>query len=123
MNTEQHASSILAAWELADRSTVEIALNRALASCRATRSISSLESERQEVLQSVAEHLRALAGNGRFPAYSQGSGALTLLFHLSASLLRKDGFESAFQDCERKTLKFGAKRSKCFVEVECRPRG
>ncbi len=86
MNTAQHAGKILEAWSFADRSSLDDALDGASVSCSSVRSISRFEFEKQEMLQSIVEHLRNLESHGELPECSQGSGAMTLLCHLSSNL-------------------------------------
>jgi len=96
LNTGQHAGHILKAWKRgSDLLEFDTALKTAWASYKATRSISRLEDERQEVLKTVVEHLRDLRAAGERPAYSRSSGAVTLLSHLSDSSYRGKQIENA----------------------------
>ncbi len=122
MNAGQHAGQILQAWKLKEILNFEIALNRASASCATSGALSHLESERAEMLQSIVEHLRALSREGKLPEYSRGSGARTLLSHLSSNSKPKEESEANRSTFSAKNLNFGMERAKCFVEVECRPR-
>lgn len=122
MNAAQHAGQILQAWKFKHVSNFETALNRASASWPTSGPPSQLESERAEVLQSIVEHLRAVNREGKLPEYSRGSGARTLLSHLSSNSKPKEGSEANRSIFSTKTLNFGMERAKCFVEVECRPR-
>ncbi len=122
MNAAQHASQILQAWKFRDVSNFETALDSAFASCAAPRPHSHLESEREEVLQSIVEHLRAIKREGRLPEYSRVSGARTLLSHLSSDLSPREESEPNRNVFSTKNLEFGMERAKCFTEVECRPR-
>ncbi len=86
MNTAQHACNILQAWKQSDRPGLEIALNSASHSCTAATTISRLELEKQEVLESIVQHLRELDSGNISLQCSRGNGALTLLSHLSSDL-------------------------------------
>jgi hypothetical protein len=81
MNAAEHAERILNSWEKTD-SCFQDELLYALATCRASESASSIESERREVLQSAVEQLRSLRGlkAGRFAQAAAAS--LALLRHL-----------------------------------------
>ncbi len=122
MNAAQCAGQILQAWKLRDVSNFETALDSASASCTASRPLSDLESEREELLQSVVEHLRAINREGKLAGHSRLSGAWTLLSHLSSDSKPKEESESNSPIFSTKVLKFGIERATCFVEVECRPR-
>jgi len=122
MNAAQHADQILKAWEFRDAPKFETALESAFASCKTSRPLSHLESEREELLQSIVEYLRNINREGNLVEYSRRSGAWTLLSHLSSDYKPKEesgGNSSVFS---AKNLEFGIERAKCFVEVECRPR-
>lgn len=93
MNIAQHATNILEAWKFQDRSSLGIALESASVSCKAAQAASRLESEREEMLQSIVEHLRLLADGNQLPDPSKNSGALTLLSHLSSDA-RNRGYET-----------------------------
>ena len=111
MNTAQHACNILQAWNRSDRPGLEIALNSAWISCSAPESISRLEFEKQEVLESVVEHLRS---NNSLQC-SRDNGALTLLSHLSSDLSSFEPSGSQKLKSSANSLKFGMKRAKCFT--------
>ena len=64
MNVAQHAGKILAAWNTADPVTFELELQRALHSCHRAAPVERLESEQQEVLQSVIERLQLMGAPG-----------------------------------------------------------
>lgn len=85
MNIAQHASNILEAWKVRDTSGLGAALETASASCKAAPSVSRLENEKEEMLQSIVEHLRGLSSVNDLPDQSKGSGAIALLYHLSSS--------------------------------------
>ncbi len=122
MNAAQHAGQILQAWKFRNVSHFETALNDAFSSCTPSASLSHLESERAEVLQSVIEHLRTANREGKLPEYLRSSGARTLLSHLSSDFQPKEESEANRSIFSTKNLNFGMERAKCFVEVECRPR-
>jgi hypothetical protein len=90
MNTAQLASNILQAWRYQDRSRLGTALDSASNSCTGTRAGSNLEIEREEMLQSIVEHLRQLANQDQLPDPSKSNGALTLLSHLSSAVPARD---------------------------------
>ena len=89
MNIAQHASNILEAWKVRDTSGLGAALETASASCQRAPSVSRLENEREEMLQSIVEHLRGLSSANDLPDQSNGSGAIALLYHLSSSSQQK----------------------------------
>ena len=123
MNSAQHASNILEAWRYMDRSGLGTALDRAAASFGGTQSISRFESEREEMLQSIIEHLRGLSSTNALPDCAGGSGAVTLLSHLSSPFEQPEFSEAKKSALPRISLKVGTERAKCFVEVDCKPRG
>lgn len=92
MDTAQHAGNILEAWRFRDLSKLNAALDEALLACAACISVSRLEAEREEMLQSVAEHLREHNGPQQLEDFSS-CAAVTLLRHLSASLSEKEKSE------------------------------
>ncbi len=118
MNTTQHAGHILEAWRYGDRPNFKTALNVALVACTAGRPTSPFESERQELLQSIVEHLRSCDIQGQLPEYSKGS-VFALLYHLSCIEFQQEKSDPRTENLFSKTLKFGCKRAKCFTEVEC----
>ena len=84
METAQHAGQILQAWKTADRPRLVTALDSASQTCNTIRSLSRLEFEQQEILESVVQHLLHLNCNDQVPQYASGNGALVLLSHLSS---------------------------------------
>ncbi len=122
MNAAQHASQILEAWRRKDRCNLESVLDRAFLSCTASRHVSRLENEREELLWSIVEHLKEANLEGTLPEYSVGSGARALLSHLSANSRSKEQSEVNRAFFSTKILNFGTERATCFTEVECRPR-
>jgi hypothetical protein len=64
MNVAQHAGKILDAWNTADPVTFELELESALHSCNRAAPVERLESEQQEVLQSVIERLQLMGAPG-----------------------------------------------------------
>ena len=58
MDTAQHAGNILEAWRFRDLSRFNAALDEAFRACMGGIPVSRLEAEREEILQSVVEHLR-----------------------------------------------------------------
>ena len=85
MNTGQHAHRILNAWQTSSRSKLEAALENAQRSCWGVRPISRLETEQQDLLESIVDHLQLLGRQDSFPAFSERCGARLLLSHLRAS--------------------------------------
>ncbi|HEX4166281.1 MAG TPA: hypothetical protein VHZ55_12505 [Bryobacteraceae bacterium] len=90
MNTAQHADRILSAWRTADRIALKDALLSARHSCDCLRSVSRLDNEKQEVLESVVEHLQTFERQEQFPAYSTAAGAATLLAHLCSDFSERN---------------------------------
>ncbi len=86
MNTAQHAGRILNAWKTADDAALADALGTAQRSCHSVRSVNRFENEKQEVLESVIEHLQMFQRTEQLPAYSRAAAAATLLAHLSSDL-------------------------------------
>jgi len=122
MNTAQLANNILAAWKYQDRSGLGTAIDNALTSCKTGSSTSGVESEREEMLQCIAERLRTLANRDELPVASKGSGALALLSHLSAYPPAESVTYGENQSFPGKTLNLPSKSSKCVEEADCRPR-
>ena len=81
MNTAEQAERLLQAWTIADRTSLNQALKVAYNSCQTAHPISQFERERQEVLQSIVEHLRCLNNSDAHLAL-ESCGAFTLLRHL-----------------------------------------
>ena len=122
MNAAQHACRILETWRLSDRLNLEGVLDRAFVACADPGPLSCLESERQELLGSIIEHMRVVNSNSSLPEYSIGSGARALLSHLSADCNRKEESDTNAKLPSTKILNFGTELATCFTEVECRPR-
>ncbi len=79
-----HAQRILGAWDITspDRRNTglfDVELDHALNSCRTVSTATLLENEQNEVLESVAQHLRTAANGTPY----QVEAGLTLLRHLS----------------------------------------
>jgi len=101
MTIAQHATNILDAWKVQDGSVLGAALESA-SNPRAGRYFASrLESEQGEVLESIVDHLRALASRNELPRPAGRSGALALLSHLSSTAAAA---EAAAQNTGGKTL-------------------
>lgn len=84
MDTAQHAGNILKAWRFRDLSKFNAALDGASQACSGSVPVSLLEAEREEMLQSIIEHLRRYDGLQQFEKFSSYA-AFTLLHHLSDS--------------------------------------
>lgn len=82
MDTAQHAGNILEAWRLRDVSKFNAALDGASRACSGSFSVSSLEAEREEMLQSIVEHVRRCDGPRQFENFLS-CAVVTLLHHLS----------------------------------------
>ncbi len=123
MNTARHASNILEAWRYRDDCGLGTALERAAASYTDSEAGSHFESEREEMLQSIVEHLRGLSRTNTLPEYSRGSGAVTLLSHLSSEARLSETSEGERWGFSTNELKLGTERATCTIEVDCRPRG
>lgn len=93
MNTALHAAEILNAWQFAEQTDLRTALARASYVGRKVRSISALDREREEMLQSVTRELELLDRAGALPAYSTGNGAVVLLEHLRTLGTRRDAVD------------------------------
>jgi hypothetical protein len=82
MDTAQHAGNILEAWRFRDLSKFNAALDGASQTCSGGVSVSLLEAEREEMLQSIVEHLRRYDIPQQFENLLS-CAAFTLLHHLS----------------------------------------
>ncbi len=87
MSIAQHAEKILEAWEIENLSDFNAALDEALVACSAHSPASPLEAEREEMLESIIEHIEDRDGREQLPEYSSGA-AVVLLRHLSSSRIR-----------------------------------
>jgi hypothetical protein len=109
MDTAQHAGNILEAWRFRDLSRFNAALHEAFRACMGGIPVSRLEAEREEILQSVVEHLRGYNGSQQLENFSS-CAAVTLLRHLSAGRNEKENSHSVTKNSSR-TLKFCLKMS------------
>lgn len=100
MNTALHAAEILSTWQFAEKTDLRAALARASYAARKVRSISALDQEREEMLQSVTRELELLDRTGGLPAFSTGNGAVVLLEHLCALGTRP---APVMSECEEST--------------------
>lgn len=82
MDTAQHAGNILEAWRFRDLSKFNAALDGASQASSGSVSVSLLEAEREEMLQSIVEHLRWHDRPRQLENFSS-CAAFTLLHHLS----------------------------------------
>jgi hypothetical protein len=85
MTIAQHATNILDAWKVRDVSVLGAALESASNAHAGRYSASRLENEQGEVLESIVDHLRALASRNEMPRPAGRNGALALLSHLSST--------------------------------------
>jgi hypothetical protein len=84
MNTARYAKEILNAWQIGDWNALRDALARALQMLRKVKSISRLDQEREEMLQSVISELQQLDRQHSLPTFTEASGTAVLLEHLSS---------------------------------------
>lgn len=82
MSVAEHAENILSAWIIADQQRLEAELKNALSRCKQGKRGSGLESERHELLESIAEHFQRLPSDKRFCS-SQARAPFALLRHLT----------------------------------------
>jgi hypothetical protein len=82
MSISEHAENILSAWVVADQQRFECEVQKALSSCKGAKTRSVLESERHELLESIAEHFQTLPSDKRF-SRSESQASFVLLHHLS----------------------------------------
>lgn len=79
MSVIEHAENILSAWIVADHQRFDAEVQKALSSCKGAKPCSGLESERHELLESIAENIQSLPSDGAF--YTSASRASFLLLH------------------------------------------
>ncbi len=94
MNTAQHAGRILSAWQTANHPALLDALNGARKSCNGIRFMNRFESEKQEVLACVVEHLETLDLKKATTGGRCMTGAAALLAHLSSDSV-EEGFAAS----------------------------
>ncbi len=83
MGAAEHASRILTAWMEGDSDRIEVELNGALRSTRTGVSRPPVEHEEQELLESVASHLRRSGISKQVTEGDRLATDFALLRHLS----------------------------------------